>query len=230
MSPILISKETESLTEAQIRQHLQEKPQLLTEQRVTVLEDFHVARVQGLEDKWLIPKVLGVQTSDQKAIARMSAGSALHEWFEDFEPGADRWVVGEMGPYHFDFNCEVELVIPKKEHREVELSRYYDGFKVTGHADGLLPEKSMVVDYKSTTKFDFDRYMDSFQWRLYLDMAEANQMLYQIFVWKNTSPFRYSIEEFHPLSQFAYPGMHDDCVELVRDYRNTVVKYLEQFR
>jgi hypothetical protein len=121
------------------------------------------------------------------------------------------------------------LVVP--DHREIELTKLYGDMTVTGHADGISLDPDFVTDYKTTSRFDADRYMESFQWKFYLDMSGMKEMLYQVFVMK---PFareehHYSVKEFHTMRQYAYPDMHDDCEKLVRDYRETVMRFLEQY-
>lgn len=203
----------------------------LNEVRVTRLEDFRVWREQELEDSWLLPKVLGLETEDPAAIERMTAGTALHSVFETSIPDGRESLSVEHNGYRFDFNCgDIDVMVAPQ--REVELVRDYDGFTVTGHADGIWPDLKLITDYKTTQRFDFDRYMESYQWKFYLDMSGCNEFLYQVFEMK---PFgrggpehSYSITEFHTLKQYRYPTLHEDCLRLVKDYRETVVRYLEK--
>lgn len=176
--------------------------------------------------------MLGIETEDPAAIERMAAGTALHAAFEHLDESA---LPGEMATlewngYRFDFNCAIDLVIP--DAWEIKLQASYAGMLVTGRADGICPETNLVIDYKTTQRFDFDRYMESFQWKFYLDMSRCDKMLYQVFVMKPFGKGRpehsYSITEFHTLSQYRYPTLHEDCLQLVRDYRETVVGFLEK--
>lgn len=175
--------------------------------------------------------MLGLETEDPAAIERMAAGTALHAVFETSILDGRESLSVEHNGYRFDFNCgDIDVLVAPE--REVELMGNYGGMTVTGHADGIWPDLKLVTDYKTTQRFDFDRYMESYQWKFYLDMANCDEFLYQVFEMK---PFgkggpehSYSITEFHTLSQYRYPTLHDDCLQLVRDYRETVVRFLEK--
>lgn len=230
MSLTLTQPTTVQLPPLETLKQLIKENRLLEQVRVTRLEDYRVWRQQGLPDMWLLPKVFGVETDDEAAIERMAAGTALHWFIETWDRSGGELELPTIkaGDYRFDFACgDIDVAVAPE--REVELIGTYDGMKVVGHADGVWSELKIITDYKTTQRFDFDRYMESYQWRFYLDLAQCNEMLYQVFVMKPFGePHCYSVNEFHTLTQYAYPTMHEDCLQLVRDYRETVVRFLEK--
>jgi hypothetical protein len=190
------------------------------EVRVTQLDAFRIwQETEDLGMDWLLPRILG----KQEETPEMAAGTALHQALETIEiPGEVNTVFS--GEYRFDFNCACEVVLPTI--RESEFAKQYGDVYVTGHVDGLIG--NMVVDYKTTGQFDWDRYMESYQWRFYLDMSGCDQFLYQVFVIKPFGPEKcFSIVDTHQIKQFRYPELHQDCEQLVRAYRQVVIEHQE---
>lgn len=221
---VILTQPTEKLTTERLREWAKKNP--LRRARVTTLAAFAHWRNESYGDDWILSKVLGVQTEDEDARERLDSGTALHGGLEHIDESGEGMASLTWNGYRFDFNCAIDLVVPKV--REFELSKCYDDMQVIGHADGICGEADIVVDYKTTRKFDADYYIDSFQWKFYLDMSGCKEFLYQIFVVKPFAEKRYSIQEFHKLRQHSYPTMHEDCLQLVRDYKNTVVEHLEK--
>lgn len=195
------------------------------EVRVTQLDAFRIWQTtEDLDMDWLLPRILGTQPET----IEMAAGTALHQALETLSFCND-YATNEVdtvssGDYRFDFNCQAEIVVPTI--KESEFAKQYGDIMVTGHVDGLIG--NMVIDYKTTKQFDWDRYMESYQWRFYLDMSGCNQFLYQIFVIKPFGPEKcFSIVDSHKIKQFRYPELHQDCEQLVRDYRQVVIEHQE---
>lgn len=194
------------------------------EVRVTRLDAFRIWReTEELDMDWLLAHIL---EEKEPPTQEMLAGTALHKAFQflrGFEAPDQEVSSIEQDDFRFDFNCDCKLVLP--ELREQEFARLYDNVLVTGHVDGLL-KNGTVVDYKTTGQFDPTRYMESYQWRFYLDLSGADVFLYQIFVMRPFGPPGcYDIWETHLLKQFRYPELHDDCMQLVRDYRDTILAH-----
>ena len=182
--------------------------------RVTNLDAFRIWKgTEGLDLGWLMSR-LEDKTEPSEA---MKAGTALHKALEE----ACEMEVGTLaiGDYRFDFNCECQVVLPTI--RESELRGQYGDIEVVGHIDGQIG--NMVVDYKSTETFDPEHYMESYQWRLYLDMSGCDVFLYHIFVLREFGPPGcYEVRETHQLKQYRYPELHSDCERLVNDYRSVM--------
>lgn len=186
--------------------------------RVTNLESFRIWQEQeGLELSWLMDRL----TDSTEPTEAMKAGTALHKCLEEATEHDTN--VLAIGDYRFDFNCECQVVIPAI--KECELSKMYGDIQVVGHFDGQIG--NMLVDYKSTETFDADRYMDSYQWRFYLDMSGCDVFLYQVFVIREFGPPGcYEVRETHQLKQYRYPDLHRDCEKLVGEYREVMAGFL----
>lgn len=187
--------------------------------RVTNLDSFRIWKgTEGLDLDWLMTRL---QDKTEPSDA-MKAGTALHKALES----ACEMDVGTLAidDYRFDFNCDCRIVLPVI--RECELSRQYGDIQVVGHFDGQIG--NMIVDYKSTEQFDPERYMESYQWRFYLDMGGCDVFLYQIFVIREFGPPGcYEVLDTHQLKQYRYPELHSDCEKLVSEYRSVMGSLLE---
>lgn len=184
---------------------------LSREIRVTNLDAFRIWKeTEGLGMDWLMTRL----NNETEPTDQMKAGTALHKALElgcEMECGS---LVS--GDYRFDFNCECQVVLPTL--RECEFRKQYGDITVIGHVDGLSGK--LITDYKTTETFDPDRYMESYQWRFYLDMSDSDVFLYQIFILKEFGPEKcYSVRETHHLKQYRYPELHSDCQNLVDEYK-----------
>lgn len=138
----------------------------------------------------------------------MEAGSALHAAIENAEPGDHRFFKhGEFG-FSFETDCEIDL----PPIREMKATRCYliDGTEVTlvGKVDAIHGKR--IDDHKFTAQFDAERYLDSFQWRAYLEVFEADTFRWNVFVAKESAPKNYIIRDFHRLQMDRYPGIGED--------------------
>jgi hypothetical protein len=187
--------------------------------RVTDLEDFRIYKTTpDLDLGWLENRLFGAREETEQ----MAAGTAFHAILQDLDVAAepDGRLGKEIaslakGPYRFDFNCNAEIELPRL--REVAFSRQYGNRWVTGHVDGVRGNK--IIEYKTTESLDAQRYMESYQWRFYIDLSDCDEVLYQIFVIRPFGPpGNYSVKEAHHLRQFRYPDLHQDCERLVEEF------------
>lgn len=192
-----------------------------SEVRVTQLDRFRIwMEDEELGMDWLLPTLLG----EQEETEPMKVGTAFHKGMESVEAGQEVATMLADG-YRFDFACgDCELLLPTI--RESEFSRRYGDIRVVGHVDGIIGNS--IIDYKTCTQFDADRYMASYQWRFYLDLSECDSFVYQVFVIKGFGPPDcYSVVAAHTLKQFRYPELHTDCENLVRRYSEIVLAHQE---
>lgn len=188
--------------------------------RVTNLDAFRMwIGTESLDLGWMLTRLKGeTEPSEQ-----MKAGTAMHKALEEAcEIECHTYAAAD---YSFDFNCECQIVLPTI--REVEFRKDYGELAVVGHADGQIG--NMIVDYKTTEQFDPERYMESYQWRYYLDMSGCDQFLYQIFVIRPFGPPRcYEVRETHTIKHYRYPGLHSDCERLALSCFHTLGEYLPE--
>jgi hypothetical protein len=89
------------------------------------------------------------------------------------------------------------------------------GIPITARAD--LIHGGMVTDFKVTgSGFDFEALSASWQWRFYLDLAEADTFRYRVFEVSDSLPIK--IFRNHSCVMNAYPRMHDDCLAMAQEF------------
>jgi len=181
---------------------------------VSNLECYRVwSEDEDLDLGWLLTRLLGKEPPTES----MEAGTAFHSALEQAS-------VGELGAlafgdYRFDFNCDCTIAIPSI--RELPVQKMYDDLEVRGRVDGVWGKK--VVDYKTTGQFDPDRFMESYQWRFYLDMLDCDEFQWDAFVLAEFGPPKcYEVRQFHRLVQRRYPNLQEDCARLAREYSHFI--------
>lgn len=138
----------------------------------------------------------------------MLAGSALHKLLET--AGTEDLTEVDSDGYRFVFQCDGALDLPAI--REMKGTREYeiDGVTVTlvGKVDAVHGKR--IDDHKFTSRYDAERFLSSYQWRVYLDVFDASEFRWNIFEGREASPQFYIITQLHQLRMHAYPGMRAD--------------------
>jgi hypothetical protein len=161
-------------------------------------------------------RLLAVLRGAGEESERMRVGTAFHKALEVAVDG----VAPELSAngYTFRFVPDADMAIELPVLREIRAARTYevDGGPITisGCADGVTGRR--VGDYKSTERFDAERYMAGYQWRLYLDIFALDVFRWDIFELAETDdPKVWLVKSLHRLEQYRYPRLHDDCRALV---------------
>lgn len=148
----------------------------------------------------------------------MEAGTALHKALELAGPGDHKGFECEG----FTFSIETDAAIDLPDLREMKATRDYliDDVRVTlvGKVDAIHGKR--IDDHKFTARFEADRYFDSYQWRVYLEVFGADEFVWNIFEAIESAPRNYLIRNVHKLTEWRYPGMGDD---VERELHNFVV-------
>lgn len=150
-----------------------------------------------------------------EASPAMLAGTAFHKALEDAPTGITVTALEALG-HTFTFRGDFEVRLPVI--RELRASKTYmvDGQPVviSGQVDAL--EGLRIEDHKTTSRFDPDRFMSGYQWRLYLDIFGATSFRWNVFeLTELDAPGFYEVRDQHTLEQYRYPAMRDDCQALV---------------
>lgn len=140
----------------------------------------------------------------------MKAGTALHKALETAEPGEHGALVTEDG-YRFAFDRECAIDLP--DIRELKAERQYrvGPYDVTmvGKVDALHGRR--IEDHKFTTKYDAERFLSSYQWRIYLEVFGADEFRWNVFEAREGETAKdYTITAVHALRTHRYPDMADD--------------------
>lgn len=156
----------------------------------------------------------------------MEAGTALHKALELAEPGDHKGF--EIDGFTFSFQTDAEVDLPVI--REMKATREYlfDDVRVTlvGKVDAINGRR--IDDHKFTARFDADRYLDSYQWRVYLEVFGADHFRWNIFEALESAPKNYLIRNVHKLDMHRYPGMGEDVERSLRAFISFARDYLPE--
>lgn len=182
--------------------------------RVSNLEAFRRWRLTDDPLEHLIQWI----TTDNPSPA-MLAGTSFHKALELAEPGSfDRLEANGMAFLMPD--CAIAL----PDIRELRAERQYGPLTVSGQVDGLIGKT--VIDHKTTSRFDAERYLGGVQWRYYCEIFEADTFEWIVWEIKETDPLVYRVSPPQVLRAYRYPGMHEDCARLAADYHDFAQSHL----
>ena len=159
--------------------------------------------------------------------AAMQAGTAFHKALELAEPGVTGPELHSEG-HVFTFRGDFEVRLPVI--RELRASKTYlvDGepIVISGQVDAI--EGLRIEDHKTTSRFDPDRYLTGYQWRLYLDIFGASVFRWNVFELSELdAPGHYEVRDQHTLEQFRYPALQADCQALVERFARFVRHHVQ---
>lgn len=186
--------------------------------RVSTINDYAWWKESGLDWDWF-------RNKDRDENDRMRAGTALHSWLEkstdgDFEEGRTN---GFIFVFDCDHLADCQLVIPPTREQRQHLD--YGDLRVTGKVDSLDHQK--ITDYKLILdhQVEGEQYMDSYQWRYYLDIFGAHSFDYVIFEGHEESgdgDRMIRIRDIHRITQYRYPDLHRDCANLASEFLEAI--------
>lgn len=162
---------------------------------------------RGQEDAAL-PDLLAQLRREAPPTPAMERGSAFHHALEVAQPGDLEQVA--VGEYLFDLSAvSGNLSLPPI--REVKSTREYQVEDVTvtlvGKADAIHGRTG--YDHKLTKRMDPERYLQSYQWRVYLEVFDLDRFQWNVFVGdERGGPV--VIRELHQLGADRYPGLSQD--------------------
>ncbi len=168
---------------------------------------------------WLLASIL-----TDKPTEAMLKGTAFHKFLEHAAAGSETDQITIDG-YTFAFVGEFDLYLPtmREQRRNID----YGGIIVSGQCDAI--EGGTIYDHKSTERFDAENYLESWQWRFYLDIFNADRFVWNVWEMNELKePKSYGVHHLHPLTQYRYPSLHADCVAMAQEYRDFALKYLPQ--
>lgn len=207
---------------------------------VTMLEKFRRFMTDASSydtEEALIECIKGIFEGNDKT----KTGGAFHKLIEgDYKKesdafGGEIYIADDIAFYPdqaepaFDFKNEHPLMV-----HEVNIKKEYQVgphiIRVTGRVDGI--EGINIHDTK--TKFrsiKYEEYIDSYQWRFYLDMLELDNMYYDLFEVMGfkelggSQPYRLPGVLFiahEPLQCVRYDRMSSDCTKLLSEFMNYI--------
>jgi hypothetical protein len=147
----------------------------------------------------------------------MEAGTAFHKALEQAVTGIE---VSELEGNGYTFTFAGDFTAELPSIREVRAHKTYivDGerINISGQLDAIHGKR--VEDHKTTGRFDPERYLAGYQWRLYLEIFGADHFRWNVFeIAEKDHPLEWEVFAAHRLEQYRYPGMAADCERLVED-------------
>jgi len=197
----------------------------VTTYRVSSVERFR--QFEHDEDAELADLIADI-TGWSEPSGAMLAGTAFHKALELSPTGLDVASIGAEG-HTFLFEGE-GFEIGLTAVRELRASKTYvvDGRPITisGQVDAI--EGKRIEDHKTTGRFDPERYLSGYQWRLYLDIFGADHFRWNVFeIAPTNEELLFRVMDQHRLEQFRYPALAADCQALVERFARFVRQYIE---
>ncbi len=159
-------------------------------------------RIESMTKKDMIARLMRTSPAN----AQMKMGTAWHAIMED--PPNEITTIEKDG-LRFTVACDKKIILPQV--REVRAKKTYmvdgDNISLTGKLDGLTGVK--VTDHKLSFRPNPETYFDSFQWRAYLDIFNADVFEYIIYHGKAKGQ-DVTIKDVSTLCMYRYPGMAED--------------------
>lgn len=187
-----------------------------------------LARVSNIEafrrwredDESEVADLVRQLTTDEPSEA-MLAGTAFHKAIELVSEGEH----DELTANGYIFRVTGDIELPAV--REMRAYGQYGELTVTGQVDGI--HGRLVIDHKTTSRFDADRYLAGYQWRFYLDVFGADTFQWNVFEIADEGHKTYSVKAPQVLKAYRYPGLHDDCAKLAGEYLDFARDHLPGF-
>lgn len=180
---------------------------------VTATQLDQITWYRRLEDMTL-DELVHRLTGASKPNRAMELGTAWHSVLED--PPESLSAIQRDG-FNFVVECEAEITLPQV--REIRAAKMYrvDGVAVllSGGCDGI--SGNVVTDHKLTARPDPEKYLDSYQWRAYLDIFGADVFEYILYHAKDEGDV-VRIRDVSPFRFYRYPQMFDDLIGGLREY------------
>lgn len=186
------------------------------------------------------PNVIDTLKGVERYNVKAAYGSAGHAIIEN--PLACKVEGGyKVDDFFFTDQQAAPLIKFHSEHplmtREVPISKAYDlqncTLLITGTTDHI--EGIICRDTKfKFSSFDVQDFMDSYQYRLYLDMLGMKHFIYDFFPVKSFNGMedmsKSVIKECEPMPLVAYKGMQEDIYSMLNEVMDFVqAKGLEQY-
>lgn len=188
----------------------------------TLLESF---RLWMNEDWMTTERFIDDLTKPFETSYAADLGKAFHKLNEGNTEGPPYRIELECGDIaKFDRTCRLpEYPKPITEQKMVKV---IDGHQIVGMIDG--GEGSIIHDIKTSQKpFNADKFADSMQWRVYLEIFQADKCVFdfcQLYQpGKRKGDTTWSVKDRHTLPLYRYPKLGDD----VRRHINMCVSHLQ---
>lgn len=165
---------------------------------------------------------------EEPASPAMEAGTAFHKALENSATGIETKSLCANG-YTFNIVGDFELSLPAIREVRAGKTWFVDGepVAISGQVDAI--DGMSVHDHKTTGRFDPERYLNGYQWRLYLEIFHASHFRWNVFeIAVTDDPMVWEVFDAHTLEQYRYPMMGQDCERVITDLARFAREYLPE--
>ncbi|OCG64035.1 hypothetical protein A9G48_04340 [Gilliamella sp. wkB18] len=159
----------------------------------------------------------------------MRAGLAFHKVLETAKYN-DELAIVEQDGFKFDLSgLDCEIALPEAKEFKLEKQTVIDGELVTfvGVVDAIKVNE--IFDHKLTSQLNAENYIDSMQWRCYLDWFDCDKFTYNLFQsYKPANQDVYLIKTFLPVSFYRYEGIDLDVRNMASSFICFVKNYIPE--
>lgn len=100
---------------------------------------------------------------------------------------------------------------------EAKAEKRYEAATVVAKADQIVGAR--LIEHKTTlSTFDFEKYAKSYQWRFMTDIFAPAFITYHVFCLAEAPNGVISLRGIESFNLFPYPGLHEDCCDLLRRF------------
>jgi hypothetical protein len=151
----------------------------------------------------------------------MDRGTAFHSMIEHADAGTLLGIYTSPNEeFEFDFS-KLDTEIPKPSANEVSIAKKLivgdTILTITGHIDAMSPGR--LRDWKTTAKYDWHMYDESYQWRLYCYLTGIDEFVYDVF----TIPTDSSMVKAHDSQTQIFTEHHiPEVKKLLADWVNFI--------
>lgn len=173
---------------------------------------------------------------------QMEAGRAFAKLMETASDGVVD--IATVDGWTFDFSDLDAAPLVRAPYREIKGEKVY----ATPHGPVTLVCKTdgldgrRIHDQKLTERWDAEKYLDSLQWRAYLDIFDAHAFVYDVFVGRYARGFYggndydsplpddpqqcVNVVEYHPMTFYRYPNLAADVERAVSELAGVIKQYV----
>ncbi len=156
----------------------------------------------------------------------MKIGTAWHKILENPEKEIDSI---EQDGITFRIDCDCQIFLPQI--REIRADKTYiignNEVTLSGGCDGISGNK--IIDHKLTFHENLDTYFESYQWRAYLDIFNADIFEYYIYSAKETKD-EIVINNVSSIKMYRYPAMIANLKLGIQDLLEFVNQHVPELR
>jgi hypothetical protein len=154
----------------------------------------------------------------------MKAGTALHKILELSQYGTEIsnmiGIDGEMYKFDYCIDESVEIVLPTL--RETRITKSLNNISINGIVDAI--SATTIWDHKFTKQIQYDKYANSWQWKVYLYITSLDNFKYNLFQGKVLEPTiepamnNIRIDKFEVFNFERYATMDREIEDLYTHY------------